>query len=368
VTNADASPRWDMVVIGGGIVGLATAMLLLRAHPGLRLRLLEKDARIAQQQSGHNSGVLHTGIYYVPGSLKARTCVEGHAALRRYCEEHGIEVRTCGKLVVACEEREIETLRELERRGTANGVPGLEWMEPAAMRAVEPHVGGVAALHVPGAAILDFGAVCASFANEIRELGGEIETNVRVQRLVAQPDGLAIEAGDRRLTARHAINCGGLYADRLARAAGVATDIRLVPFRGEYVRLRPERRQLVRGLVYPAPRLGMPFLGVHFTPKLDGEVEAGPNAVLAFAREGYRRRDVSPRDLVEMFGWPGFWRMGARLGRLALAEAYRSFWRPALVRDLRKLVPSLVPSDLVGAGSGVRAQAVDASGRLVDDF
>jgi L-2-hydroxyglutarate oxidase len=368
VTQGPGEKIYDVAVIGGGIVGLATAMLLLRERPSIRLVVLEKEPRVARQQSGHNSGVLHTGIYYVPGSLKARTCVEGHAQLRRFCQEQGVEVIECGKLVVAANESELSTLEELKRRGEANGVPRLSLLTPEEMTELEPHVGGVAGLHVPTAAIVDFTAVCERYADTIRASGGEVLTSAKVTGIRRGRDGIVLTAGPVRITARHLVNCGGLHSDRIARAAGAETDIRIVPFRGEYYELREDRRHLVRGLLYPAPRLGMPFLGVHFTPKLNGEVEAGPNAVLALSREGYQHRDVSLADVAAMLRSKSFWRMGGRLWRVALSELHRSLHKPTLVADLRKMVPTLTGSDLVRSGSGVRAQAVDGEGRLVDDF
>jgi L-2-hydroxyglutarate oxidase LhgO len=359
---------WDVVVVGGGIVGLATARELLLRHGSLRVLLLEKEAGVGRHQSGHNSGVIHTGIYYKPGSAKARTCVTGRTALLRYCAEKGIEVRTLGKVIVGTDESQAATVRMLLERGTANGVGELRLLDEVELRELEPYVRGVAALHVPTAAIVHFPQVCAALATDIQALGGTVRTGARVDGIWRQSEGLQVRMGRDSVMTRSLVNCGGLQSDRIARQAGVQTDVRIVPFRGEYRRLHPRSRDKVRGLVYPVPLPSTPFLGVHFTPTIEGHVEVGPNAVLAFAREGYRRTDVQWRDAAEMFASVGLWRLLGRMWKVGLGESTRSLVLPVFTREVRKLIPSLRQGDLLPGGAGVRAQAVDGQGRLLDDF
>ena len=360
--------RHDVAIVGGGIVGLATAMCLLKRFEGLRVVVLEKDREIATQQTGHNSGVLHSGVYYRPDSLKARFCVEGAAALMRFCDQHGVRYEQCGKVIVATRHDELERLQQLHERGTANGVEGLEMIGPERLRAIEPHVAGVQALWCPATGIIDFRAVAQAYAGEIRKRGGEVATGVAVQRLAAAGDETRIDAGGREYRARYVINCAGLHADRIARQLGARPELRIIPFRGEYYTLRPERTELVRGLVYPVPNPAFPFLGVHFTRGIDGAVEAGPNAVLATAREGYRKRDLRPRDVIDTVTYGGFWRMAAREWRTGLREVHRSLRKSVFVRDLQRLIPAVRARDLAPGGSGVRAQAVARDGALLDDF
>ncbi len=363
-----AGERFDLVVVGGGIVGLATAYRLLLARPGLSLAIVEKEAELARHQTGHNSGVLHSGLYYPPGSLKARLCREGKAALESFADEHGIPYQHCGKLVVAIEEAELPRLDELERRGRANGVDGLEAVGPERLRELEPHAAGIRGLWSPRTGVIDFRRVAFAFAGEIRARGGVILTGRRVT-------GLREGAGERiiltqagEIVGRDVIVCGGLHADRLARLAGETDALRIVPFRGDYYTLRPAARDLVRGLLYPVPDPRFPFLGVHFTRRIDGAVWAGPNAVLAFAREGYRRRDLSPRDLAETLAYRGFWRLARPYLRTGLAEIWRDAWKPAFVAALRRYVPELRADQLDFGPSGVRAQALRPDGTLEDDF
>jgi L-2-hydroxyglutarate oxidase len=358
----------DVAVVGGGLVGLAVAHELLARHPRLAVVVLEKETRVAAHQSGHNSGVVHSGLYYAPGSAKARTAVAGAERMKRFCAEHGVEVETCGKVVVATDERELPALAELHRRGTANGVPGLAEIGPERLRELEPHAAGIRALHVPGAAIVDYRRVAGKLAERIAAAGGEVRLGAEVVavRHLGRDVVLRTTAGE--LAARAMIGCAGLHSDRLVALEGGRPPARIAPFRGEYYELVPERRDLVRGLIYPVPDPRYPFLGVHFTRLVDGGVEAGPNAVLALAREGYRRRDVDARDLAELLAYPGFWRMAARHWRTGLAEQWRSLSKAAFVAALRKLVPAIAPADLARAGSGVRAQALRPSGAFVDDF
>jgi L-2-hydroxyglutarate oxidase LhgO len=360
---------YDIVVIGGGIVGLSVAMETTRRFPRLRLLLVEKESRLAAHQTGHNSGVIHSGIYYKPGSVKARTCVTGARALIEFCREHGIAHQVCGKVIVATSQDEISRLNELQRRGTANGLQGLRRLNRDELREIEPHCAGIEALYVPGTGITDYAAVAAKYADLTRERGGEIRTGCKVIGIAQRRDGeTTLETTTGELSARFVINCAGLHSDRVSRMAGNDAKVRIVPFRGEYYELRPERRHLVRALIYPVPDPRFPFLGVHFTRGVHGTVEAGPNAVLAFKREGYRKSDFSLRDVWGEVGYPGFWRMAARYWRNGLGEFYRSASKAAFVKALQRLVPEIQSRDLDRGGSGVRAQALGRDGALIDDF
>lgn len=359
---------FDVAVIGAGIVGLAVARELLLRRPSLRLVVLEKEHDIAQHQSSHNSGVIHSGLYYTPGSLKARACVAGAARLIRYCDEKGIPYRLCGKVVVATSPDEIPRLEELYRRGQANGVKGLRLVAAEELRELEPHVTGVRALWSPNTGIVDFADVARAYARDVCEAGGEIRTGHRVVAIRAGSRGRLIEtvAGD--VEGRVIVTCAGLYADRVARLTGAPPVPQIVPFRGDYYVLRPERRHLVRGNVYPVPDPRFPFLGVHFTPRMDGAVWLGPNAVLAFAREGYRKTTVNVGELLETVRYPGFRALARRYWRTGLAELWRDLSRRAFLASLQRYVPELVEDDLLPGPSGVRAQALSPEGNLVDDF
>jgi len=359
---------FDVVIIGGGIVGLATALQFGRAFPRLRLLLVEKEDRVARHQSGHNSGVIHSGIYYKPGSLKAKLCVEGAAAMTAFCREHAIPVEICGKIIVATSAEEIPRLRGLLERGQANGIPGLKLLDKAQMREIEPHCGGVGWLHVPGTGITDYVAVCQKYAELIAAQGGEVRTGTEVTGIAQNNGETVIETTRGSLSAKYLINCAGLHSDRVSRMAGEKTEVTIVPFRGEYYDLVPDREHLVHGLLYPVPDLRFPFLGVHFTRRVGGGVDAGPNAVLAFKREGYRRTDFSLRDISSTLAYSGFWNMAAKYWRSGAGEFYRSFHKPAFVRALQTLLPEVQSSDLVADGSGVRATAVGRDGSLLDDF
>jgi L-2-hydroxyglutarate oxidase len=359
---------FDVVIIGGGIVGLATALQFGRAFPRLRLLLVEKEDRVARHQSGHNSGVIHSGIYYKPGSLKAKLCVEGAAAMTAFCREHAIPVEICGKIVVATTAEEVPRLRGLLERGQANGIAGLKLLDKAQMREIEPHCGGVGWLHVPGTGITDYVAVCQKYAELIAAQGGEVRTGTEVTGIAQNNGETVIETTRGSLSAKYLINCAGLHSDRVSRMAGEKTEVTIVPFRGEYYDLVPEREHLVHGLLYPVPDLRFPFLGVHFTRRVGGGVDAGPNAVLAFKREGYRRTDFSLHDMASTFAYSGFWNMAAKYWRSGVGEFYRSFHKPAFVRALQTLLPEIQSSDLVADGSGVRATAVGRDGSLLDDF
>ena len=357
---------YDVAIVGGGLVGLGTAMAL--SGRGLKVAVLEAEDRVAAHQSGHNSGVIHSGLYYKPGSLKARLCVEGARALYSFCDEEKIAHQRCGKLVVATHPDELPRLDELERRGTANGLAGVRRVGSEEIRDIEPHAAGIAALHVPETGIADYPAVARAMARRIEARGGRVATGARVQAVRRDGAGLVVETARGVFAASLLINCAGLQADRVARLCGADPGMSILPFRGEYYQLTPERRSLVRGLIYPVPDPRFPFLGVHLTLMVNGGVEAGPNAVLAMKREGYRWRDVSLRDAAGIAAWPGFWRLAARFWRTGAYEVRRSLLKSVFVRDLQRLVPELRPEDLHRAGSGVRAQAVDSKGRLVDDF
>lgn len=361
------STRYDIAVIGGGIVGTATAMALA-ARPGLSLVVLEAEGRLAAHQTGNNSGVIHSGLYYKPGSLKARNCVEGREALYRFCAEHGIAHERCGKVVVATHERELRTLDELERRGRANGLQGLRRLSGEQIREREPHASGIAGLLVPDTGIVDYAAVTHAFADRVRAAGGAVETGARVRAVRRAGGELVLETARGEVRCRNLINCGGLQSDRIARRCGLEPRLQIVPFRGEYYDLLPERHHLVRNLIYPVPDPGFPFLGVHFTRRIHGGVEAGPNAVLAWKREGYRARDFSLVDAAQLLAYPGFWRMGLEHWRMGLAESWRSVSKRAFVRALQRLLPELRMADLRRGGAGVRAQALEPDGTLADDF
>ena len=361
--------RARILVIGGGIVGLATAYRLLERRPGVAVTLVEKEPELATHQTGHNSGVLHAGLYYAPGSLKARLCREGKADLEAFAETHGVPFERCGKLVVALDDTELPRLTALHERAVANGVPGLEAVGPERIREIEPHAAGIRGLWSPGTGIIDFRRVALAMAAEIRARGAEIVTSWRVSAIDARTSEVVVHgpAGQAR-TASIVVACAGLQADRVARMTGDDPEPRIVPFRGDFYTVHPSASGLVRGLIYPVPDPRFPFLGVHFTRRLDGSVWAGPNAVLAFAREGYRRRDVSPRDLAATLAYRGFQRLAARHLRTGVAELWRDWWKPAFVRELQRYVPDLRGDQLRFGPSGVRAQALARDGTLVDDF
>jgi L-2-hydroxyglutarate oxidase len=360
--------RFDVVIVGGGIVGLATALRLTEARPGLRIAILEKEEELATHQSGHNSGVLHAGLYYAPGSLKARLCREGKAALEAFAEAHAIPFERCGKLVVALDERELERLAALRERAVANGVPGLEEVGPERIRELEPHAAGIRGLWSPETGIIDFHRVALAMADDLRAQGVTILTEREVRGLDERADEVIVATPDGDLQAGLVVACAGLQADRVAALSGARDGPGIVPFRGDYYTLTPDARGLVRGLIYPVPDPRFPFLGVHFTKRIDGQVWAGPNAVLAFAREGYRRRDIRPLELLSTLADPGFLRLASRYLRTGLGEMWRDWWKPAFVRELQRYVPEIRSDQLVFGPSGVRAQALARDGTLVDDF
>ena len=355
-------------VVGGGIVGLAVARRLLEQLPGSTVTVLEKEAVVGSHQTGHNSGVVHAGLYYPPGSLKARLCTAGRAQMQAYCRDRGLPHDECGKLVVALMDSERDRLAEIFRRAVANGVPSVRMVDGAEISELEPHAVGVAALYSPHTAIVDFSAVARSYAADVVAAGGEVRTGVEVVGAAERPDGVTVATTAGEVAVDQLVVCAGLYADRVAELFGDDPNPRIVPFRGEYHRLRPEARHLVRGLIYPVPDPRYPFLGIHLTRRYDGEVLVGPNAVLALAREGYRRRDVRLRDVRDAVAWPGFRRMARQHWRTGLVEYGHSLSKRAFVRQAQRYVPALRPADVVPAAAGVRAQAVSRAGELADDF
>ena len=363
-----ADSRYNVVIIGGGVVGLGVALEITRRFPRVRLLLLEKEDRVARHQSGHNSGVIHSGIYYKPGSMKARLCVAGAAAMIEFCREHGIAHNVCGKVIVATHPEELPRLEELRRRGEANGLTGVRLIGPEELREIEPHASGLQALVVPSTGVTDYALVCEKYAELITEGGGTVLISAAATGIRRMADEIVIETPRGAFSTSSLINCAGLFSDRISRMAGDDPEVMIVPFRGEYYDLVPERAALVRALIYPVPDPRFPFLGVHFTRRISGKVDAGPNAVLALAREGYSHRDISVGDLASSVAYPGFWRMAGRHWRNGLDEWHRSLSKPAFVRALQRLLPEVGAKDLVPGGSGVRAQALRPDGALVDDF
>lgn len=361
-------PVYDVAVIGGGIVGLATAMALTQRHTALSLIVLEAEDKLAKHQTGNNSGVIHSGLYYKPGSLKARNCVEGREALYAFCAEHNIAHERCGKLVVATLPEELPRLEKLEERGRANGLQGLRRLRAEELKAYEPHVVGLAGLHVAETGIVDYVQVSNTYASLIKKAGGVIQTNTRLTGCRREPTELRLSTTQGEIRCRNLINCGGLQSDRIARLCGIDPKLKIVPFRGEYYELVPEKHSLVKNLIYPVPDPAFPFLGVHFTRMIHGGVEAGPNAVLAFKREGYTRSSFHLTDVVEMAAYPGFWQMARQHWRMGMGEFYRSYSKAAFVKALQRLLPDLREADVHPAGAGVRAQALEPNGALVDDF
>jgi len=369
------APPYDLAIIGGGILGLATGLKILEAHPAARLLILEKEPELARHQTGHNSGVIHSGLYYKPGSLKAQGCVAGRKALIAFCEQNSVPYEICGKVVVATAEEELPRLDELYRRGVANGLQGVEIIGPERLNEIEPHTIGIKALYVPETGIIDYTKVAAAYAAKIRSGGGEIRTSNKVTGIAERGGEIALETTSGEARARHLINCCGLQSDMVAKMMGTtgganSEEHRIVPFRGEYYKLAPAKHYLVRNLIYPVPDPTFPFLGVHFTRMIKGGggIEAGPNAVLAYAREGYRHSTINAGDLWNTVTFKGFWAMTGKYWRTGFGELHRSLSKAAFVRALQKLLPEIAESDLVPGGSGVRAQAVSASGALVDDF
>ncbi|HET9410001.1 MAG TPA: L-2-hydroxyglutarate oxidase [Candidatus Sulfotelmatobacter sp.] len=360
--------HYDLIVIGAGVVGLAVAREIATRYPRLRLLVLEKEDQVARHQSGHNSGVIHSGIYYKPGSLKARLCVTGARAMVEFCREHGIPHKVCGKVIVATRPEELPRLEELRKRGEQNGLIGVRQISPEELREIEPHAGGLAALFVPSTGITDFAQVCRKYVELITQAGGTVLNAARASAVKRNSNEIVIETPRGAFSAQAVINCAGLFSDQISRMAGDIPEVMIVPFRGEYYRLVPERAALVRTLIYPVPDPRFPFLGVHFTRRVSDMVDAGPNAVLALRREGYKKTDFSLDDVASWMTYSGFWRMGLHYWRSAIGEYYRSLSKSAFVRDSQRLLPEIREADLVPEGAGVRAQAIKPDGTLLDDF
>ncbi len=358
---------YDITIIGGGIVGMAAAMALSK-NSKLKIAVIEAESGLARHQTGNNSGVIHSGLYYKPGSLKAQNCVEGRQALYRFCEQHNIAHDRCGKVVVATRQDEIPNLNELERRGKANGLIGLKRLSSEEIKEYEPHVNGIDGLYVPETGIVDYTQVTEAYARLVKEAGNDILLDTRFKGLVKKDSELVLETNQNPIHTKNLINCAGLHSDRVAKKCGVDPQLKIVPFRGEYYELKPDKHHLVRNLIYPVPDPSFPFLGVHFTRMIHGGVEAGPNAVLAFKREGYTKFSFSLRDTAETFTYPGFLRLAGKYMRTGLGEFYRSFFKNAFVKALQRLIPEITADDIVPGGAGVRAQALEKNGALVDDF
>ncbi len=358
---------YDFAIVGGGIVGLATGMALCQRNPQATILVLEKEDSWAKHQTGHNSGVIHSGIYYKPGSFKAKFAREGSQAMVEFCREHGIEHEICGKVITATKPEELPLLDNLLERGLANGL-GISKISAGELKEIEPHVNGLAAIRVPMAGIVNYKQVCETFAAIIARHGGDLQLSTRVEKVAETGGGVTIETNRGSFHARFLINCSGLHSDRVARNSGVQTDMKIVPFRGEYYELKPEKRYLVKHLIYPVPNPAFPFLGVHFTRMIGGHVEAGPNAVLSLKREGYRKTDFNLKDFSEIMTYPGFWKLAGTYWKEGMEEMVRSFSKAAFVKSLQQLIPEIQADDLVPAAAGVRAQALKPDGSLVDDF
>lgn len=361
--------QYDTIVVGAGLVGLATAYQLLKKSPRLRILMLEKESTVAAHQSGHNSGVIHSGVYYKPGSLKATNCISGYHGLLVFAKEYGIRYELCGKVIVATTEEEVPALQNIFERGVANGLVGLRILSRDELKEYEPHAAGLSAIYVPQTGIIDYPGLARTLQRLIIEQGGEIAFSESVIDIHVITNGqLLVESNKHTYTATNIVTCAGLQSDRVASDTNQVDDLRIIPFRGEYYKLRPDKEYLVKNLIYPVPDPKFPFLGVHFTRMISGGVEAGPNAVLAFKREGYRFTDFSLSDSIDTFVWPGFWKIVAKYGRTGMGEIYRSLSKSAFTKALQKLLPEIEESDLIVGGAGVRAQACDRQGNLIDDF
>ena len=368
MSQAMRDSQLDVVIVGGGIVGLSTAYSLLTNNPALKLVVLEKEASLGAHQTGHNSGVIHSGLYYKPGSLKAKNCIEGYTKLLQFCREHDVPHEICGKIVVALSEQERSQLEMLRQRGEQNGLTGIHRLSKTEIIEIEPHCTGIDGLFVPQTGIVDYSAVVMRLAERIQNFGGEILTSSEVIEIKESSNTVLVCTKQQQFTTRALITCGGLQSDRLAMQTQPDLDLRIIPFRGEYFELKESAKHLVRNLIYPVPDPNFPFLGVHFTRRIDGTIECGPNAVLAFAREGYRKTDISIREFTQTLAWPGFRKIALKYWRTGLGEYHRSFSKSAFVSALQKLVPEITANDLQPTGAGVRAQACSRAGSLLDDF
>jgi len=360
--------KHDIIIIGAGIVGLATALQIKKQRPKLKLLVLDKEDKLAKHQTGHNSGVIHSGLYYKPGSLKATNCINGYRMLLEFCNEHEVPYELCGKIVVATSKEEVPLMENLYKRGTANGLRGIKKLEKEALKEHEPHVNGVAGLFVPQTGIVDYKVVAEKYAEEILKLDGHIQLGEKVLNIRTNNDHVEVITPKNSYSCDLVVNCSGLYSDKVAKYTGQKTDVKIIPFRGEYYKLSAQKEYLVNNLIYPVPDPNFPFLGVHFTRMISGGIEAGPNAVLAFQREGYKKSDINLSELVESLAWPGFQKVAWKYWKTGMGEMYRSFSKTAFTRALQKLMPDITEKDLVPGGSGVRAQACDRHGGLIDDF
>lgn len=360
--------KYDYVIVGGGIVGLASAYHILKLQPSAKLAVLEKESAVAAHQTGHNSGVIHSGIYYKPGSLKAKNCIDGYNMMVDFCKEHGIKFDLCGKLIVAVDDSELPELEKLYKRGHENGLTKITYLNKEQIADYEPHLNGVKAIHVPYTGIIDYTEVCEKLAELVIQMGGEIYLNHKAEDIKVETDYTQVITPLKTFATSMLVNCAGLYCDKVAELAGEETDTKIIPFRGEYYMLKPEKRHLVKNLIYPVPDPNFPFLGVHFTRMIHGDVEAGPNAVFAFKREGYHKSDVDLEEMFESLAWPGFQKVAAKYWKTGMGEFYRSFSKVAFTKALQRLIPELQEDDLIPAEAGVRAQACDRTGGLLDDF
>lgn len=359
---------YDCIIVGGGAVGLATALQLITRNPALKIVVLEKEKELAFHQTGNNSGVIHSGLYYKPGSLKAQNCITGYTMLLNFCGEHDVPFELCGKVIIATEEKELPILERLFERGKENGLQNLKMLTPEEIREREPYAAGLKGIHVPQTGIVDFKRIALKYAEVFQQKGGEILLQQKVLSIRTTSHNILVQTQDKELSGRLVINCAGLYSDKIARLTSPKVDVKIVPFRGEYYKLRKEKEYLVKNLIYPVPDPNFPFLGVHFTRMARGGVEAGPNAILAFKREGYKKSDIDMAELAETLAWPGFRKVAARYWRTGLEEMHRSFSKAAFTKALQKMLPEIKEDDLVEGGAGVRAQACDRKGGLVDDF
>jgi L-2-hydroxyglutarate oxidase len=360
--------KYDIIIVGGGIVGLATAVNLTHHNPALKVLVIEKENEVARHQTGNNSGVIHSGLYYKPGSLKAKNCLRGYTLLVEFCTRHGVPFELCGKIIVATEQNELPILNNLFTRGQENGLQNLKKLTAEELKEYEPHVAGLAGIHVPQTGIVDFKKVAEKYAEVIITSGGEIKLGEKVTAIRQEGDHSVVVTDKSSYTTKLVVNCAGLYSDKIARLTSENVNVKIVPFRGEYFKVKKDREYLVKNLIYPVPDPNFPFLGVHFTRMAKGGVEAGPNAVLAFKREGYKKTDINLAELSETLAWPGFRKVVAKYWRTGLGEMYRSFSKAAFTKALQKMLPEIQEEDLVEGGAGVRAQACDKTGGLVDDF
>ncbi len=359
---------YNVVVIGGGIVGLASALKIKEKNPTYKVAVIEKERNIAQHQTGHNSGVIHSGLYYKPGSFKAKNCVDGYNMLLDFCNEEEIPYELCGKIVVATRDSQTEALNTLYERGMANGLRNIKKLRAEELKEYEPHVAGIGGLFVPQTGIIDYKLVADKYADKFKHFGGEIFSSNKLISFKEERGFIHVNTENERLTTRVVVNCSGLYTDKIAKLSGAKIDFKIVPFRGEYYKVKPEKQSLVKNLIYPVPDPNFPFLGVHFTRHIDGGIEAGPNAVLAFAREGYKKSHVNMKELLGTLFYPGFMRVAYKYWKTGFGEMYRSYSKGAFTKALQELIPEIQKKDLIKGGAGVRAQACDRKGGLIDDF